>query len=299
MTQSAQSSPSNGSGGNDFEIAAEVSGFDLSRAEVVDDPTDSRFELFLGLADQELRQRREAPGGDMEGVFIAEGDLVIGRALQARHQLISVIVEARRSRPLEFDPGDAPVMRMGEAVIEAIARSRRYRGSMAAFVRPKPLTALEAVADARTVLITERVNNPVNMGTILRTAAALGVDAVLADPTSCDPLARRCCRVSMGAVFAIKHGRTKPLPEGLEELKAAGFSIAALTPSPAASLVQDFVRTENDRVAFIVGAEGPGLKEETMQACDRRLRIEMHSGVDSLNVATAAAISLWHLTHKT
>lgn len=276
----------------------DVSGFDLSTVEVVDDPTDSRLEVFLGLADQELRQRREAPGGDMEGVFIAEGDLVISRALAAGHRLISVIVEVQRNRPLEFDPGEAEVMRMGESVIQAIARSRRYRGSMAAFHRPKPLTALEAVADARTVLITERVNNPVNMGTILRTSAALGVDAVLADPTSCDPLARRCCRVSMGAVFAIKYGRTKALPEGLDELKAAGFQIAALTPSPDAGLVEDFVRTENDRVAFMVGAEGPGLKEETMAACDTRLRIEMYAGVDSLNVATAAAISLWHLTRQ-
>lgn len=273
-------------------------GFDLSGIEILDDPSDSRLEVFLGLADQELRQLREAPGGDMEGVFIAEGDLVISRALAAGHQLISVVVEAQRSRPLEFDPGDAEVMRMGEPVIQAIARSRRYRGSMACFVRPKPLSALEAVADARTVLITERVNNPVNMGTILRTSAALGVDAVLADPTSCDPLARRCCRVSMGAVFSIKHGRTKALPEGLEELKAAGFQIAALTPSPEAGLVQDFVRSPTDRVAFMVGAEGPGLKEETMSACDLRLRIEMHAGVDSLNVATAAAISLWHLTHQ-
>jgi len=247
----------------------------------------------MGLRDQELRQRREAPGGDLDGVFIAEGDVVIQRAIDAGHRLISVFVEASRDRPLEFDLGDADVYRGGVPVVEAIASNRRYRGSMACFERPTPLPVGELVADAQTVVVTEHVNNPTNLGVIMRTAAALGIDALLADPQSCDPLARRACRVSMGTVFAIRHGRCGPLPEALGEL--AGFDTIALTPDSDAVPLDQLPGLGN-RVALLLGAEEPGLTPQTMAAATHRARIPMFSGVDSLNVATAAAIAMWELT---
>ena len=267
----------------------------LDHAELIEDPGDERMFVFTGLRDQQLRQMREAPGGDMQGVFIAEGDVVIARALAAGHRLRSVIVEHLRTRPLEFDPGEAPVYRMGEAVVEEIASHRRYRGAMACFERPTPPTAEDVVAAASTVLITEGVNNPTNMGVMIRTAAALGIDALLVDPQSCDPLARRTNRVSMGAVFAVPHARLDPLPDGLDVLVRHGFTTVALTLAEDSTSLAGFRREPGERVALLLGAEEPGLTPETQARATHRCTIPMHHGVDSLNVATAAAIAMWHV----
>lgn len=268
----------------------------VAEAELIEDPDDERMYVFTGLRDQQLRQVREAPGGDMHGVFIAEGDVVIDRAISAGHQLRSVIVEHLRERPLEFDPGAAPVYRMGEAVIERIASHRRYRGAMACFERPANRPVAEVLAGVDTALVTEGVNNPTNMGVIIRTAAALGVGALLVDPSSCDPLARRTNRVSMGAVFTVPHARLDPLPDGLEVLEREGFTTVALTLADDSVSLADFERGPGERVALMLGAEEPGLTLETQARASRRLTIPMHHGVDSLNVATAAAIAMWHVT---
>lgn len=261
---------------------------------VIDDPTDARLEVFMGLSDQEMRQRREAIGGDLEGIFIAEGDLVIQRALDAGHELRSVFVEAARTRPLEFDLGNTPLLRAGEPVVQVIASHRRYRGSMACFTRPAPPTAASVLANARTVVVTERVNNPTNMGVIIRTAAALGVDALLTDPASCDPLARRVCRVSMGVTFTLPHARLDALPDGLGVLD--DFVTVALTPAETATPLDQLPLGPDDRVALLLGAEAPGLTDAAMQAATHCAAIPMHHGVDSLNVATAAAIAMWQVT---
>lgn len=264
--------------------------------EVIEEPGDERMVLFTGLRDQALRQKRESPGGDMHGIFIAEGDVVIQRALNAGHRLHSVIVEAARTRALEFELGEAPLFRMGEAVVQEIASHRRYRGAMAAFHRPPLPSVAETVAAADTVVVTEGVNNPTNMGVMVRTAAALGVQALLVDPTSCDPLARRTCRVSMGAVFSMPHTRIDALPDGLDTLHDEQFTSIALTPDPAAQPL-DILRVQSgQRVALLLGAEEPGLTEATQLRATHRVRIPMHRGIDSLNVATAAAIAMWHVT---
>lgn len=265
---------------------------------LITEPGDERMFIFTGLRDQQLRQLREAPGGDMEGIFIAEGDVVIQRAIDAGHQLHSVIVEDVRTRPFDFDLGDAPVYRMGEAVVHEIASNRRYRGAMAAFHRPAPLPVAEALAGTQTAMVTERVNSPTNMGVMLRTAAALGVGALLVDPSSCDPLARRTCRVSMGATFAVPHARLAALPAGLDPLHEAGFSTIALTPDPAATALDQIELDPDERVALLLGAEEPGLTPETQAIATHRARIPMHQGIDSLNVATAAAIAIWHVTRR-
>lgn len=271
-------------------------GQDPLLGEVIDDPADERMRIFTGLRDQALRQIREAPGGDMHGVFIAEGDVVIQRAVDAGHTMHSVIVEAARSRPLEFELGDTPLYRMGVPVVEEIASHRRYRGSMAAFHRPEPLALEQVVSGAMTAVITEGVNNPTNMGVMLRTAAALGVQALLVDPTSCDPLARRTCRVSMGAVFSVPHTRLAGFPDGLDPLHEAGFTTLALTPDPDARPLDEIELRRDERVALLLGAEEPGLTDATQERATHRASIPMHQGIDSLNVATAAAIAMWHVT---
>lgn len=272
---------------------------DPLQGEVINDPADPRMHLFTGLRDQALRQLREAPGGDMEGIFIAEGDVVIQRAIDAGHRLHSVIVEAPRTRPLEFDLGAAPLYRMGEPVVEEIASHRRYRGAMAAFHRPAPRRLEDTLHGVQTAVVTEGVNNPTNMGVMLRTAAALGVEALLVDPSSCDPLARRTCRVSMGAVFAMRHARLDALPAGLDPLHGHGFVTIALTPDPSAPALDELSFAKGDRVALLLGAEEPGLTAATQQASTHRACIPMHQGIDSLNVATAAAIAMWHVTRAT
>lgn len=281
----------------------------LAAGEVVSAPDDQRLAVFLGLSDQDLRQKREAPGGDMAGVFIAEGDVVIQRAVTAGYRLRSVVVEEARNRPLDFDLGEAPLYRMTESVVEVIASHRRYRGAMACFERPEPTRVDRVIEAAKTVLVTERVNNPTNMGVMIRTAAALGVDAILVDPTSCDPLARRANRVSMGAVFAIAHARLDHFPEGLSAL--SGFVVVGLTPSSEALNLENVFPSFGElapsgstpvapeaRVALLVGAEAEGLSGPTLAACDHLVRIPMHHGVDSLNVAIASAIAMYAAVNR-
>lgn len=270
----------------------------LADAVLIEEPGDERMYVFTGLRDQQLRQTREAPGGDLHGVFIAEGDLVIQRAIDAGNRLRSVIVEHVRTRELEFDVGDAPVFRMGEAVIQEIAAHRRYRGSMACFERPAPVDAERVLEHSKIVLITEGVNNPTNMGAMIRTAASLGVEGLLVDPKSCDPLARRTNRVSMGAVFAVPHARLAALPPGLAPVEAHGFTTVALTLAPDAVALDTLTFDPEEKVALLLGAEAPGLTPETQERATHRATIPMHHGVDSLNVATAAAIAMWHVTRR-
>jgi len=271
---------------------------DPLQGDVIMDPADERMRLFTGLRDQVLRQVREAPGGDMFGIFIAEGDVVIQRAIESGHKLHSVIVEAARTRPLEFELGDTPLYRMGEPVVQEIASHRRYRGAMAAFHRPPPSSPSKVLGQAQNVVVTEGVNNPTNMGVMLRTAAALGVQALLVDPTSCDPLARRTCRVSMGAVFAVPHARLDEFPTGLDVLHDAAFTSIALTPDPQATPLDEIPLAPAERVALLLGAEEPGLTQPTQSRATHRGRIPMHQSIDSLNVATAAAIAMWHVTRS-
>jgi len=136
------------------------------------------------------------------------------------------------------------------------------------------------------------------MGVMLRTAAALGVESLLVDPTSCDPLARRTCRVSMGAVFAVPHTRLAAFPDGLDPLHAMDFTTVALTPDPSATPLDAIEFTTDQRVALLLGAEEPGLTPQTKQRAIHRAQIPMHQGIDSLNVATAAAIAMWHVTRS-
>lgn len=264
----------------------------------VDDPDDPRLAVFMGLRDHDLRRRRETVGGDMAGVFVAEGELVAGRALAAGYRALSVLVDAGRDDPLPdgLDP-DVAVFRAGPQVVRAVTGYQTHRGALVAFAR-RPLPSPEEVlAGARRVVVGEAVVNPTNLGVILRSAAALGIDAVLLDPTSCDPLYRRANRASMGEGFALPHARLARLPDGLAPVQAAGFTVVALTPAPDAVDLRALAGrlAPTDRVAVVLGSEGPGLTPDTERSADVRARIPLASGVDSLNVGVAAGIACYLL----
>lgn len=263
----------------------------MSRIDIstVDDP---RIAVFVGLRDHVARQARERPGGDRAGSFIVEGDLVIDRAIAAGHRLESVLVDARRSKalPARIDAA-TPIYAAAPEVLSAITGRAELRDPLACFTRP-PLPDLESLLDgARTVAVLEGVNNPNNLGVIMRNAAALGLDAVLLDPTSGDPLYRRAVRASMGQVFALPHTRTPALADTLGALGRAGFTSIALSPTGDRALVE---LPWPDRVAILLGAEGPGLQADTLAAADIVARIDMARRVDSLNVGSAAAIAFHH-----
>jgi tRNA G18 (ribose-2'-O)-methylase SpoU len=146
------------------------------------------------------------------------------------------------------------------------------------------------------VAILEDVNNHTNLGAVFRGAAALGMDAVLLSPSCADPLYRRSVRVSMGEVFAVPYARLDPWPKALETVRDHGFTLLALTPAAEARPIQELSGAQRRRPALLLGAEGPGLSRSALSASDLRVRIPMRRGVDSLNVAAAAAVAFWELT---
>ncbi len=256
---------------------------------LIEDVEDNRIGVYLGLRDHVARQQRELPGGDMAGSFIAEGDLVIERALEHGYRLQSVLIGARRTKPLpQAVNDDIDIFMANDDVLTAITGRPGLRDPLSCFVRSPLPDASELVATHRTFAVLEGINNPNNLGVIMRNAAGLGVDAVLLDPTCGDPLYRRAIRASMGQVFALPHARLESLSNGLAQLHAADVTTVALTPSGETELREV---DQPDRVAVLLGAEGPGLTDETLELATVRARISMSQNVDSLNVAAAAAIA--------
>jgi tRNA G18 (ribose-2'-O)-methylase SpoU len=292
----------------------------------VTDPDDPRIAEFVGLRERALRrgltpadprrrlQNPPAGGGDRldatpdradsttapsprEGVFVAEGDIVVVRALQAGYRIRSVLVDAtRREPPPEQIPTEAPVFAASPPVLERITGLGVHRGILASFERRPPPSPAEVLANSRRVVVLERVSNPTNLGVILRSARGLGIDAVLLDPTCTDPLYRRVSRVAMGEGYALPWAVLPRLPSGLDPIRRAGFRTIALTPDPAATPIDALDTHDDHRVALLLGAEGPGLSPETMAAADATARIPMSADVDSLNVGVAAGIAFWVLT---
>jgi len=191
---------------------------------------------------------------------------------------------------------DAPVYLVTQEVMEAIAGFRFHRGALAAADRAPLADAADVVAGTDRLLVVEGVSDNENLGGLFRNAAAFGVGGVLLDPTTADPLYRRSVRVSSGHVLRIPFARVPDWPvPAIARLQAQGFEVAALTPSPTADDLRTLAPAAGRRWALVVGAEGPGLSPAALAAADRRVRITMAPGVDSLNVATAAAIALHHL----
>jgi tRNA G18 (ribose-2'-O)-methylase SpoU len=258
----------------------------------ITDPADERIADYRALTDVELRTRWEPP----HGLFIAEGELVLRRALRAGYLPRSVLVDARRGEELADLGGvTAPVYAASQEVLRETTGFHVHRGVLASFHRRPLRTAAEVLAPARRVAILEDVNNHTNLGAIFRGAAALGMDAVLLSPSCADPLYRRSVRVSMGEVFAVPYARLEPWPAAIDDVRAAGFALLALTPSVDALAIQRLDAGQRQRPALLLGAEGPGLSRSALDAADVRVTIPMHAGVDSLNVAAAAAVAFWEL----
>ncbi|MEU7330539.1 TrmH family RNA methyltransferase [Streptomyces parvus] len=257
----------------------------------VDDPDDPRLSDYIGLTDVELRRRREPA----EGLFIAEGEKVIRRARQTGYEMRSMLLSAKWVDVMRdvIDEVPAPVYAVAPELAERVTGYHVHRGALASMQR-KPLPAAEELlTTARRVVVMESVNDHTNIGAIFRSAAALGMDAVLLSPDCADPLYRRSVKVSMGAVFSVPYARLEAWPKGLEAVREAGFRLLALTPDAKATSIDEAAPHRLERVALMLGAEGDGLSTRALMAADEWVRIPMAHGVDSLNVGAAAAVAFY------
>lgn len=255
----------------------------------INDPADSRLAPFRDLNHSD--RRPDLPGG--RGLVVAEGALVVRRMLDSRFAVSALLGVDRRLAELAADLAgvDAPFYRARPEVMTACIGFHLNRGVLAVAERPRPLAFDAALAGARTVAILEGVNDHENIGSIFRNAAGMSVDAVLLGGGCADVLYRRAVRVSMGHVLRVPFAEVPEWPHGLELVRERGFQVVSLTPSPEAVTLA--AAMSGDKVALLVGAEGPGLREATMRASDVRARIPMAPGADSLNVATAAAMAFY------
>lgn len=252
---------------------------------IVEDPGDPRLADFVGLTDAELRRRVEG-----ERCFIAEGLTVVRRLLASPHRVRAVLVTPNRLPALaaDLERCPAPVYVASRDVLQAVTGFDLHRGVVASADRPRAPDPDDVLQAARTVAVLEGVNDSENLGAIARSARALGVDALLLDPTTADPWARRTVRVSMGEILFLDVVRVGPIAELVPTLHRHGFQAVALTPGSAATNVWSW--TPAPRVAIVLGAEGPGLTSAAIAACDEQVRVPIRADVDSLNVGHAAAI---------
>ena len=257
----------------------------------IDDPADPRLHDYTALTDVELRRRREPA----EGMFIAEGEKVIRRALQAGYPMRSMLLSAKWVEPMRevIEQAAAPVYAVGPEVAEQVTGYHVHRGALAAMGRKALPAAADLLAGARRVAVMEAVNDHTNIGAIFRSAAALGMDAVLLSPDCADPLYRRSVKVSMGAVFSVPYARLESWPHDLRAVRDLGFRLLALTPDASALPIGEVAPHRMERVALMLGAEGDGLSARALRAADTWVRIPMAHGVDSLNVGAAAAVAFY------
>ncbi len=321
----------------------------IVRLDSLDDP---RLDVFARLTDVQLRSRLEPE----KAVLIAESAKVAERALEAGLEPLSLLVEEKWLRPAadevaaakespfaellaqveEAAPG-TPVFVLPSAQLEKLTGFQLTRGLLAAFRRPKPLMVAQAVEGARLVAVLENITNHTNVGAIFRSAAALGVDAVLVSPACYDPFYRRAVRVSMGTVFQIPWARIPEDGAGLDAaspsrdsawarekemtrpharsvhrgpsvrsgaslvvpyLQRLGFTVAAMALESDSIQLSDPMLQKASRVALVFGTEGEGLEPATLAACDATVCIPMRHGVDSLNVAASSAVAFYALADR-
>jgi len=258
----------------------------------VADPADPRLDDFRDL--NSVDRRPDLPSG--KGLVIAEGVLVVQRMLASRFRPRAMLGTDRRLGELAEDLAgvEAPYYRVNADVMAQVVGFHLNRGVLASASRPPELTVQQVLHGARTVAVLEGVNDHENLGSIFRNAAGLAVDAVVFGMGCADPLYRRAVRVSMGHVLLVPYAKAESWPNDLRMLRDNGFRLLAMTPDPSAHTLADAMAdVADDKAAFLVGAEGPGLTEWAMRASDIRVRIPMSRGTDSLNVATAAALAFY------
>lgn len=257
---------------------------------------DERLQDYVGLTDVALRRRMEPE----HGLFIAESEKVIRRALAAGYRPRSYLMAERWLTGLadlvEAADAEGIAVFTGEhSVLESLTGFHLHRGALASMERlPLPPVA-SVLSDARRVLVLEDVVDHTNVGAIFRSAAALGMDAVLVTPRCADPLYRRAIRVSMGTVFQVPWTRIDPWPGSVDALRGLGFEVVALALTDDSISLDVYAARAPERVALVLGTEGDGLSRRTLHTVDQAVRIPMAGGVDSLNVAAAAAVAAWSL----
>ncbi|GAA4264669.1 RNA methyltransferase [Frondihabitans peucedani] len=248
---------------------------------------------YSRLTDVVLRRKSEPAGG----LYIAESSKVITRALAAGHVPRSVLLTEKWLADIEplVEPFEGDIF-VGEAdLLEQLTGYHLHRGALASMHRPELPAVADVLRGARRVVVLEDIVDHTNVGAIFRAVAGLGADAVLVTPRSADPLYRRSVRVSMGTVLQVPWTRLPEWPEAQGILRSAGFEIAALALSDDAVALDEYAAHAPERVALLLGTEGDGLSRSALEAADRVVTIPMLHGVDSLNVAAAAAVALWAL----
>ena len=255
---------------------------------------------YARLTQNQLRNRLEPE----KGIFIAESPKVIDRALDAGYEPVSLLMERRQitgpAAGILSRCGDAPVYTADRDTLASLTGFELTRGVLCAFRRPAPRPVEELCRDARRVAVLEGIVDSTNVGAIFRSAAALNMDAVLINPSCCDPLCRRAVRVSMGTVFQVPWGQLGDSPadwpeKGMDVLHALGFKTAAMALSDRSVSIDDEQLAREPKLAIVLGTEGDGLAASTIASCDYTVKIPMSHGVDSLNVAAASAVAFWQL----
>ena len=252
------------------------------------DASDERLAAYTHLTDAQLRRAIEG----RDALFLVEGVNAIERLLTSPYEVHSLLLTPGRLERLEpaLLDHDVAVYVVPQGVMNEVVGFDIHRGALAAAVRPVSRDVAALLATSRTVVIGEDLNDHENLGAIARSAVALGVDALLLSPGSADPLYRRSVRVSMGELLFLPFAVLAPWPGALSDVAAAGFRILAMTPAGDVA-IDEVVTGPNDRIAVMLGAEGPGLTDAAMRAAHDRVRIMIRPGVDSLNVGHAAAIA--------
>ena len=255
---------------------------------------------YARLTQNQLRNRLEPE----KGIFIAESPKVIDRALDAGYKPVSLLMERKQitgpAAGILSRCGDAPVYTADREMLAELTGFELTRGVLCAFHRPAPRPVEELCKNARRVAVLEGIVDSTNVGAIFRSAAALNMDAVLINPSCCDPLCRRAVRVSMGTVFQVPWGQLGETPadwpeKGMDILHALGFKTAAMALSDRSVSIDDEQLAKEPKLAIVLGTEGDGLAAGTIASCDYTVKIPMSHGVDSLNVAAASAVAFWQL----
>ena len=255
---------------------------------------------YARLTQNQLRNRLEPE----KGIFIAESPKVIDRALDAGYKPVSLLMERKQitgpAAGILSRCGDAPVYTADREMLAELTGFELTRGVLCAFHRPAPRPVEELCKNARRVAVLEGIVDSTNVGAIFRSAAALNMDAVLINPSCCDPLCRRAVRVSMGTVFQVPWGQLGETPadwpeKGMDILHSLGFKTVAMALSDRSVSIDDEQLAKEPKLAIVLGTEGDGLAAGTIASCDYTVKIPMSHGVDSLNVAAASAVAFWQL----
>lgn len=260
----------------------------------VHDADDPLLDDYRSLTDTALRRVREPAGG----LYIAESAKVIERALGAGHRPRSVLTQRKWTDAVVDLLGehDVPVYVVEDRVAEQLTGFPVHRGVMASMRRPRMAsvaTVISALPSRSRIAILEGLTDHANVGSVFRNAAALGVGAVLVTPTCADPLYRRAVRVSMGTVFQVPWTRIETWPDGIDELRSAGWVVMGMTLGAGAITLDELAAEQHDKLALVFGTEGDGIAADTDRLLHRRVTIPMSGGVDSLNVAAASAVAFY------